>query len=163
MTDHAAPRKYYDLVRKAQRDYEQIPTGRELSGLLEESRLLWVTGIISSVIVRSKRTWGSLITVTAARGRSCTRSAATCKTASGLREKANYPLRRCLFRETCSAPAHKLLICLEDDGEYLIFYDNSPIGSNVEGALRRMKKILLPFFGGDGRFARLNENLNRTF
>src|SRR5437899_5364649 len=54
-----------------------------------------------------------------------------------------YGRRR--FRETCSAPARKLLICLADEGEYDSRY-HSPVSSNVEGALRRMKKILITVF-----------------
>src|ERR1044072_1658153 len=53
--------------------------------------------------------------------------------------------RRRRFQETCSAPGHKLLICLADEGEYESRCD-SQVSSNGEGALRRMKKILMTLF-----------------
>src|SRR6266498_2821950 len=53
--------------------------------------------------------------------------------------------RRCRFRETCSAPSRKLLICLGDEPGS-DSRCNSPVSPNMEGAFRRMKKMLITFF-----------------
>src|SRR4029450_5793104 len=49
------------------------------------------------------------------------------------------------LRETCSAPPRKLLICLGDEPGS-DSRCNSSVSAKVEGALRRMKKILITFF-----------------
>src|ERR1051326_219187 len=47
--------------------------------------------------------------------------------------------------ETCSAPPHKLLICLGNESEQIRRRD-SPVGRNLEGTFRRMKKVLVTLF-----------------
>ena len=143
--DHAAA-KNIRIGLEARRDYEQIPTERELSELLEEMNSPHLGYWHDFGHCRSKRTWGLLIMLSGCARSVRARSAAMCKTASGLREiRPTTFYRRRRFRETCSAPSHKLLICLGDEGEY-DSRCNSPVSSNVEGALRRMKKILITFF-----------------
>src|SRR5213594_4090429 len=51
----------------------------------------------------------------------------------------------CGISKTCSTPSCKLLICLGNEPEHNS-RRNSPVAPNVEGALRRMKKILITLF-----------------
>ena len=74
---------------ESRRDYEQIPTERELAELLDRvNSRTWVTGMIS-VTPRSKRTWGSSIMPSGCARSVRVRLAVMCKTASGPREIVN--------------------------------------------------------------------------
>src|SRR5262249_30634178 len=70
---------------------------------------------------------------------SCTRLRLACARSAA----AFY--RRLGFLGNCSAPSHKLPVCLENEPEYDSRY-NPSVSQTVEGTRWRMKKILISVF-----------------